>query len=192
VESHSAAVLGNRTNLPSAEEMPSAFTLAMKSMEKAARANMTVVAVSKQDNNRRKQSCPSKADASAIRRSPVSPYVHGETYLPDFTGNSPWCNISAVKTGRVSNISVFVSVSANSITFLFQKEIKTNTASSFVFVLIYFQRDATLHSLFISGKLLYMFRVVSSPIIRSTYNFIYSIWFLLTVKDKNKLLVICL
>jgi len=102
VESHSAAVLGNRTNLPSAEEMPSAFTLAMKSMEKAARANMTVVAVSKQDSNRRKQSCPSKADASAIRRSPVSPYVHGETYLPDFTGNSPWCNISAVKTGRLA------------------------------------------------------------------------------------------
>jgi len=107
VESHSAAVLGNRTNLPSAEEMPSAFTLAMKSMEKAARANMAVVAVSKQDNNRRKQSCPSKADASAIRRSPVSPYVHGETYLPDFTGNSPWCNISAVKTGRVSHVSIF-------------------------------------------------------------------------------------
>jgi len=32
---------------------------------------------------------------------------------------------------------------------------------------------------FISGKLLYMFRVVSSPIIRSTYNCIYSIWYLL-------------
>ena len=136
VESHSAAVLGNRTNLPSAEEMPSAFTLAMKSMEKAARANMTVVAVSKQDSNRRKQSCPSKADASAIRRSPVSPYVHGETYLPDFTGNSPWCNISAVKTGRVSHVSIFVSVSANSITFLFQKEIKTTAASPFVFLII--------------------------------------------------------
>ena len=28
-----------------------------------------------------------------------------------------------------------------------------------------------LYSLFISGKLLYMFRVVSSPIIRSTYNY---------------------
>jgi len=60
------------------------------------------------------------------------------------------------------------------------------------FFLIYFQRDATLHSLFISGKLLYMFRVVSSPIIRSTYNSIYSIWYLLTVMDKNKLLVICI
>ena len=34
---------------------------------------------------------------------------------------------------------------------------------------------------FISGKLLYMFRVVSSPIIRSTYNCIYSIWYLLTI-----------
>jgi len=59
-----------------------------------------------------------------------------------------------------------------------------------IFVLIYF-RDATLHSLFISGKLLYMFGVVSSPIIRSTYNCIDIIWYLLTVRDKNTLLVIC-
>ena len=36
-----------------------------------------------------------------------------------------------------------------------------------------------LHSLFISGKMLYMFRVVSPPIIRSTYNCTYSIWYLL-------------
>ena len=36
-----------------------------------------------------------------------------------------------------------------------------------------------LHSLFISGKLLYMFRVVSPPIIRSTHNCIYGIWYLL-------------
>ena len=50
-----------------------------------------------------------------------------------------------------------------------------------IFVLIYFQRDATLHSLFISGKLLYMFRMVSSPIIRSTYNCIYSTRNLLTI-----------
>ena len=34
--------------------------------------------------------------------------------------------------------------------------------------MIYFQRDATLIGLFISGKLLYMFRVVSPLIIRST------------------------
>jgi len=46
---------------------------------------------------------------------------------------------------------------------------KTDCLKS-IFLLIYFQRDATLHSWFISGKLLYMFRVVSSPIIRSTYN----------------------
>ena len=49
------------------------------------------------------------------------------------------------------------------------------------FLLIYFQRDATLQSLFISGKLLYTFRVVSPPINRSTHNCIYSIWYLLTV-----------
>ena len=54
-----------------------------------------------------------------------------------------------------------------------------------VFLLLYF-RDATLHILFISGKLLYMFRVVSSPITRSTYNCIYSIWYFLTIN------VICL
>ena len=35
-----------------------------------------------------------------------------------------------------------------------------------------------LHSLFIPGKLLYMFWVVSPPTIRSTYNCIYSIWYL--------------
>ena len=39
-----------------------------------------------------------------------------------------------------------------------------------LFLMIYFQQDATLHNLFISGKLLYMFRVVSPPIIRSTHN----------------------
>ena len=47
-----------------------------------------------------------------------------------------------------------------------------------IFLLIYFQQDATLHILFISGKLIYMFRVVSPPIIRSTHNCIYSIWYL--------------
>jgi len=34
------------------------------------------------------------------------------------------------------------------------------------------------YSLFISGKLLYLFQVVSPPIIRSTHNCIYSIWYL--------------
>ena len=47
-----------------------------------------------------------------------------------------------------------------------------------IFFLIYFQQDGTLHSFFISGKLLYMFRVVSPPITRSTHNCIYSIWYL--------------
>ena len=50
-----------------------------------------------------------------------------------------------------------------------------------VFLFIYFQRDTTVYSSFILGKLLYMFRVVSLPIIRSTHNCIYSIWYLLTV-----------
>ena len=46
-----------------------------------------------------------------------------------------------------------------------------------IFLLIYFQQEATLRSLFISGRLLYMFWVVSSPIIRSTQDSIYSIWY---------------
>ena len=45
-----------------------------------------------------------------------------------------------------------------------------------VFLLIYFQPDATLHTLFISGKLFYVFRVITPPIIRNTHNCIYSIW----------------
>ena len=45
-------------------------------------------------------------------------------------------------------------------------------------LLIYIQQHATLYTLFISGKLLYVFRVVSPPIISSTHNCIYSIWYL--------------
>ena len=56
--------------------------------------------------------------------------------------------------------------------------------SMWIFLLICFQRDATLRSLFIYGKLLYMFRVVSPPI-RSTHNCIYSIWYLLTFWRRN-------
>ena len=48
-----------------------------------------------------------------------------------------------------------------------------------IYLLIYFQQNAMLHSLFISGKLLYMFWVVSPLIIRSTHNCIYSIWYFL-------------
>ena len=54
----------------------------------------------------------------------------------------------------------------------------SNCSLFLIFLLIYFQQDATLHSLFISRKLLYVFRVVSPPIIRSTHNCIYSIWYL--------------
>ena len=44
-------------------------------------------------------------------------------------------------------------------------------------ILIYIQQDASLHSFFI-WKLLYIFRMVPSPIIRSANNCIYSIWYL--------------
>ena len=49
----------------------------------------------------------------------------------------------------------------------------------YIYIYIYIQQDATLHSLFyFIWKLLYMFRVVPSPIIRSTNKCIYSIWYL--------------
>jgi len=38
------------------------------------------------------------------------------------------------------------------------------------------EQDATIYSLLYSCKLLYIFRVVPPPIIRSTYNCNYSIW----------------
>ena len=41
---------------------------------------------------------------------------------------------------------------------------------------IFVQQDATMYSLLYFYKLLYMFRVVTPPIIRSTYNCNYSIW----------------
>ena len=53
-----------------------------------------------------------------------------------------------------------------------------STTFNRLLLLIYFQPDATLHILFISGKLLDIFRVVSPPIIRSTHNCIYGIWYL--------------
>ena len=49
--------------------------------------------------------------------------------------------------------------------------------STRVFLLIYFQQDATLRSLFIAGKLLCMFRVVLHPS-SGAHNCFYSIWYL--------------
>ena len=43
-------------------------------------------------------------------------------------------------------------------------------------MLVIVQQDATMYSLLYFCKLLYMFRVVTPPIIRSTYNRNYSIW----------------
>ncbi|KAJ9585351.1 hypothetical protein L9F63_002848 [Diploptera punctata] len=56
-------VLGNRTNLPSSEQVSTAYTFV---------------------------------------KSPVGTLKADQGYLPDFTGNNPWCNISAVKTGRLA------------------------------------------------------------------------------------------
>ena len=58
---------------------------------------------------------------------------------------------------------------------------KINKVKAGKFLLIFIQKDANLHGSFISGKLPYMFRVVSPPIIRSTHKLIYSIWYLSTV-----------
>ena len=48
----------------------------------------------------------------------------------------------------------------------------------YVILLIHLQQDATLHNLFISGELLYIFWVLSPTIIRSINNCVYSIWYL--------------
>jgi hypothetical protein len=44
-------------------------------------------------------------------------------------------------------------------------------------ILIYVQQDATLHNLFYIWKLLYMFRVVPQPIIRSANNYLQHLLF---------------
>jgi hypothetical protein len=54
---------------------------------------------------------------------------------------------------------------------------KSHNNSKTEIILIYMQQDATLHSLFF-WKLLYIFRVVPSPIIRSANKCIYSMWYL--------------
>lgn len=52
--------------------------------------------------DRRKQSFPTRTAATSEDWGSVQ-------YLPDFTGNNPWCNLSSVKSGRVSMIS-FISI----------------------------------------------------------------------------------
>ncbi|XP_044272300.1 uncharacterized protein LOC123016149 isoform X1 [Tribolium madens] len=52
---------------------------------------------SKPSTGRRKQSYPTKASIEDSR-SPARD--DGEDYIPDFTGNSPWCNLQIVKGGK--------------------------------------------------------------------------------------------
>ncbi|EFA09251.2 GATAd [Tribolium castaneum] len=51
----------------------------------------------KPSTGRRKQSYPTKASIEDSR-SPARD--DGEDYIPDFTGNSPWCNLQIVKGGK--------------------------------------------------------------------------------------------
>lgn len=102
IDSPHSIVLGNRTNLPVAEDTVSPLSMVVKSVDRMRVGSIPSVSSVKQDSNRRKQSFPSKADASSGRQSPVGSQVSGETYLPDFTGNNPWCNLSAVKSGRLA------------------------------------------------------------------------------------------
>jgi hypothetical protein len=53
----------------------------------------------------------------------------------------------------------------------------TWTYKTIVSFSIIVQQDATIHSLLYFCKLLFMFRVVTPPIIRSTYNCNYTIWY---------------
>ncbi|KAK4874934.1 hypothetical protein RN001_014294 [Aquatica leii] len=59
---------------------------------------MSEVAISK--SGRRKQSFPTKASLDETTTRDVSPCRDTEEmdYLPDFTGNNPWCNLQIVKT----------------------------------------------------------------------------------------------
>ncbi|GLH10698.1 GATA-binding factor A [Gryllus bimaculatus] len=99
--SHSV-VLGNRTNLPPSDETATPLSMVVKSVDKMRVGGMATTSTTKQDSSRRKQSYPSKADGTSERNSPVGSHIPGDTYLPDFTGNNPWCNISAVKSGRLA------------------------------------------------------------------------------------------
>lgn len=52
-------------------------------------------------SGRRKQNYPSKAKVEEASTRDMSPCGDGEVdmdYLPDFTGNNPWCNLQIVKT----------------------------------------------------------------------------------------------
>jgi len=60
-----------------------------------------------------------------------------------------------------------------------------------IFRLIYFQRDPNLHGLFFMENCSTCFGCYLHPS-SGAYNFIYSIWYFQTVKDKSKLLVKCM
>ena len=47
-----------------------------------------------------------------------------------------------------------------------------------IFIVIYISNKTQRYTFYFIGKLLYMFRLVSSPIIKSANNCIYSIWYL--------------
>ena len=104
------------------------------------------------------------------------PYLFREEHGPEI---NQYCG---------QNSYILTSVGINSVTspfFVWPPSVVTNTNSCTASAInnagtiqIYFQQDATLHSLFISGKLHYIIRAVSPPIIRSTHDCIYSIWYL--------------
>lgn len=56
---------------------------------------------------RRKQSFPTKASVQA-EAIPMDQEKEEEDYIPDFTGNNPWCNLVKGKVGLKKNIYVFI------------------------------------------------------------------------------------
>ena len=78
---------------------------------------------------------------------------------PEFTGQK-----NGVTTDMTS-LSKYLSVEFN-----VHRSLRRESMSIIV------QQDATMYSLLYFCKLLYMFRVVTPPIIRRTYNYNYSIW----------------
>ena len=89
-----------------------------------------------------------------------------------FTG---FCSVSIPSCATVDSNRSFVEPSAHLIVYIFEHSDSVNMKSPNLYSNIYPTRCNITHFVYI-WKLLYMFRVVSPPIIRSTHTCIYSIW----------------
>lgn len=69
---------------------------------------------SKSSSARRKQSFPTKATSDEPPEGDNYKFLETEGgYIPDFTGNSPWCNLQLVKSNKVRDIYIYLSIKDN-------------------------------------------------------------------------------